>query len=73
MAFRGAHRKQFGAKQPTRIQHVAAVRSLICGCVDVAALDRLVVADLARRCGKDPREVECWIGAERRARAEASA
>jgi len=70
MAF-GGHRKQhFGSKQPTRIEHQAAVRSLIAGCVD---LDRLNIPALARRCGVDPREVECWVGAQRRLRAEASA
>lgn len=57
----------FGAHRPTRIEQVAAVRSLICGCRDLDALD---IANLARRCGKDARDVECWIGAERRARAE---
>ena len=71
MAFRGApQRKGFGAKQPTRIEHQAAVKTLIAGCVD---LDRLDIPTLAKRCGVGRREVEYWIGAQRRLRSEVGA
>jgi hypothetical protein len=59
--------RHFGAKQPTRIEHVAAVKTLIAGCTD---LDKLDIPTLAKRCGVDRREVECWIGAQRRLRCE---
>jgi hypothetical protein len=58
-------KRHFGPRQPTRIEQTAAVRSLICGCRD---LDRLDLHQLARRAGVDVRQIEAWVGAERRVR-----
>lgn len=67
MGFRG--RTQFGSKQPARIDQQAQLKRLIAGCAKLSALPEPVALAHMYRC--DPREVECWIGAERRRRHEA--